>query len=143
MYILFGVASGAAHLLWDGNPAIGASGAINVVVGMYLVLYPENEITCYFFFWFILYCFRSFAIRSCWMILYWLFWDIVGAFWRSGSNVAYFAHLGGFATGFFIALIMCKKDWLKMERYDKSLLQIWQEFTKNRKETVEYQETPF
>jgi membrane associated rhomboid family serine protease len=128
MYILFGVASGVVHLLFGGGPVLGASGAINGVVGMYLVLFPENGITCYFFFWFILYCLRSFVIRSFWMILFWLFWDIYGAFWGSDTGVAYFAHLGGFATGFGMAFLMCMKGWLTMERYEKSLLQIWQEY---------------
>ena len=128
MYVLFGVSAGIVHLLWVGGPALGASGAINGVVGMYLVLFPENGIKCYFFFWFILFCLRSFVVRSCWMILFWLSWDIVGALRGSGERVAYFAHLGGFAGGFGIAFLMCQKGWLTMERYEKSLLQIWQEF---------------
>ena len=58
------------------------------------------------------------------MILFWLFWDILGAL-RGGSGVAYSAHLGGFATGFGIAMLLCHKGWVTMERYEKSLLQAW------------------
>ena len=47
MYILFGISAGIVHLLFDGDPALGASGAINGVVGMYLVLFPENGIKYY------------------------------------------------------------------------------------------------
>ncbi len=126
LYISLGVAAGIAHLLTSSGPAIGASGAINGVVGMYLVLFFENNITCYWSL--IIIYWRQFTVRSFWMILFWLFWDIIGAFFLgAGSNTAYFAHLGGFAAGFGVALLMCQKGWLTMERYEKSLWQMWQE----------------
>jgi membrane associated rhomboid family serine protease len=126
-YVLLGVAAGVSHLLCDGDPAIGASGAINGVVGMYLVLFYENEITCLFALWIILPIYiRWFAVSSIWIIILWVFWDIVGAFWGT-RPVAYFAHLGGFAAGFGMVMFLCAKGWITMERYEKSLLQAWQE----------------
>jgi len=112
---------------------IGASGAINGVVGMYLVFYPENDITCFWapclIYW------RKFSVSSFWMILLWLTYDILGAkyFTSEGGGVAYFAHLGGFAGGFGLAILMLKAKMVKMERYEKSLL----EFMPWRKDTVE------
>jgi len=124
LYVLLGVAAGVTHLLFDSDPAIGASGAINGVVGMYLVLFYENGITCY---WApILIYWRQFTVSSFWMILMWLIFDIYGAA-RGGSGVAYFAHLGGFGAGFGVALYMCMKGWITMERYEKSLWQWWQQ----------------
>ena len=124
LYVLLGVAAAVAHLLFDSRPVIGASGAINGVVGMYLVLFYENGITCY---WApILIYWRQFTVSSFWMILLWLVFDIYGAA-RGGSGVAYFAHLGGFAAGFGVALYMCMKGWITMERYEKSLWQWWQQ----------------
>ncbi len=130
LYVLFGVAAAVAQLLISPGRAVGASGAIFGVIGMFLVLFFENRITCYFFFWFIFIrpIIHSFTVSSMWMILFWvasnIFWAIRSA---EGSRVAYFAHLGGFATGFAVAWLMCYKGWLTMERYEKSLLQMWQE----------------
>ena len=44
LYICLGVIAAAVHLVVDGHPAIGASGAINGIVGMSLVLFPRNKI---------------------------------------------------------------------------------------------------
>jgi hypothetical protein len=65
-------------------------------------------------------------VSSVWLILFWLFRDIVGAV-GGGSHVANFAHLGGFAAGFGIAILMCKKGLITMEKYEKSLLQWWEQ----------------
>lgn len=125
LYILLGAMAGVAHLLFSGGDALGASGAINGVVGMYLVLFYENEITCLFAFWFILPYVRTFSVSSIWLILLWLLWDVLGAAGGSREHVAYFAHLGGFASGFAITMLMCYKGWITMERYEESLLQAW------------------
>jgi membrane associated rhomboid family serine protease len=126
LYVLLGVAAGVTHLLAAAGPVVGASGAINGIVGMFLVLFPENEIICY---WSpIIVYWKQFTIRSFWVILIWLFWDVVGAFFLgTGSGTAYFAHLGGFGVGFAVAWLMCRRGWITMERYEKSLLQMWQE----------------
>jgi membrane associated rhomboid family serine protease len=126
LYVFLGVAAGVTYLLFGGDKLVGASGAINGVVGTYLVLFYENSITCYW--WLFLIFFRQFTISSFWMILFWLLWDILGAsFGGAGSHVAYVAHLGGFGAGFAITLYMCKHGWITMERYEKSLWQWWQQ----------------
>ena len=45
VYVALGLCSGVIHLLLDGDPAVGASGAINGVVAMFLVFYPLNTIS--------------------------------------------------------------------------------------------------
>lgn len=127
LYLFLGVAAGAAHLIFSSGSVVGASGAINGVVGMYLAFFPENDITCYWspiiIYW------RQFTVSSFWMVLFWLFWDIVGVtFLGDSSEVAYFAHLGGFAAGFGIAVAMCHYGWVTMERYERSLVQMWQDW---------------
>ena len=125
LYVLLGVAAGVAHVLSGGGTAVGASGAINGVVGMYLVLFPENDITCIF--WFLLVIVRRFTVSSFWMIGFWLVWDVLGVFCGGAdAGIAYYAHVGGFASGFGVAWLMCYTGWVTMEVYEKSLLQMWQ-----------------
>jgi membrane associated rhomboid family serine protease/DNA-directed RNA polymerase subunit RPC12/RpoP len=144
LYVLLGVAAGIAHLLFSRGDMLGASGAINGIVGMYLVLFYENEITCLFAFWLILPYVRVFAVSSVWMIVLWLCWNVIGALLPGSSNVAYFAHLGGFGAGFGIAIVMCQKGWITMEKYEKSLLQMWQERRGGpKKESLEAAYAPF
>ena len=60
--------------------------------------------------------------------MFWLVFDILGAMLGGGGGVAYFAHLGGFAGGVVLAILMLKFKILTMERYEKSLLQIIEEY---------------
>ena len=125
VYIGLGLLAGISHLVFAGGSVLGASGAINGIVGMFLVLFPQNEITCYFVFFPYI---RGFNVSSAWIILFWLVFDILGAMLGGGGGVAYFAHLGGFAGGVVLAILMLKFKILTMERYEKSLLQIIEEY---------------
>lgn len=122
LYLMLGICAAAAHVLFTGGPAIGASGAINGVVGMFLVLYPQNDITCWYFYWVIFLRAGAFTVSSIWMILYWLGWDIFGVVAGFGG-VAYWAHLGGFFSGAAIAVLLLKMKLVKTERYERSLLE--------------------
>jgi membrane associated rhomboid family serine protease len=125
-YIGLGFIAGISQVIFAGGSGIGASGAINGIMGMFLVFFPQNEIACYFIFFFPLlirpYC-KELCMSSYWMILFWLAFDIWGVI-KGGGRVAYFAHVGGFAAGFCIAVLMLKLKMVTMERYEKSLLQI-------------------
>ena len=128
LYLLVGMAAAFVYLLFSDEKMIGASGAINGVVGMYLVFYPLNDITCLYWIPFpMMYAygagFRTFSISSFWMILLWLSFDIFGAV-AGGGPVAYCAHLGGFTAGVGIAFLLLITRRVKMERYERSLLQI-------------------
>jgi len=119
-YVGFGLAAGLAHVLTSPSGAIGASGAINGVVGAFLVLYPLNDVSCAFFFFFRL---IRFSVSSVWVILFWLAFDIWGA-WQGGGMVAYAAHLGGFAAGFIGMAVAVRLRWIEMDRADRSLLRL-------------------
>ena len=121
VYIGLGLMAAVTHLIFVGRSMIGASGAINGIVGMYLVFFPENHISCL---WVLFFPFvKRFTVSSYWMILLWFVFDILGAIF-GGQGVAYFAHLGGFAAGFALAAVMLKRNWVVVERYEKSLFQL-------------------
>jgi len=108
VFLGLGVFAGAMHLLFKGGAAVGASGAINGVVGMFLVWFPLNTISMLYFVW-LLFIIRvgTFELSSYWLILLWLAFDILGASLDLPS-VAYWAHLGGFAAGFCLAALLTK-----------------------------------
>jgi membrane associated rhomboid family serine protease len=139
-YIMFGLIAAVSHLIFIGGSMIGASGAINGVVGMFLVFFPENEISCLWLFFFPY--FKRFRVSSYWMILMWFVFDILGAVFLTGQQggVAYFAHLGGFASGAALAVIMLKTKWVGVERHEKSLLQL---IGLEKSETEEHFRTDF
>lgn len=84
-----------AHNFFDGSLAVGASGAINGIVGITLAMYPLNRV---YIFWVIFVKGGSFAITAWKLIVIWLIFDIWGVV-SGGSNIAYWAHLGGLFGG--------------------------------------------
>lgn len=120
VYMGLGLIAAVSHLIFVGGPMIGASGAINGIVGMYLVFFPENSISCFLI---LLFHPITFSVSGYWIILMWFAFDIWGAV-SGGQGVAYFAHIGGFAAGLGLAILMLKAKWVEMEKDEKSLLQI-------------------
>jgi membrane associated rhomboid family serine protease len=136
IYLGLGVIAGISHLVFTGGNALGASGAIYGIVGMYLVFFPENEITCYLVIPFLFV--KEICVSSIWMIFFWVAFDVWGAM-KGGGGVAYFAHLGGFAAGFGLAILMLKFKLVVMEEgYEKSLLQLLSE----KKRPAAYESAP-
>jgi membrane associated rhomboid family serine protease len=128
VYLFLGLSAATVSLLLAPDPeigAVGASGAINGIVGMYLVLYPRNDISV--FYWWFLVTKGTFEISGYWMILMWLAFDIFGAI-RGEGHVGYFAHLGGFFTGAALAVILLLTRRVVMdEKYEESLLDLIRE----------------
>ena len=85
VYIGLGIVAGIGHLLFDGDPAVGASGAISGLIGIHLVLFPENSISCVFLWIFLPHRPAFFTFRSFWFILFWFALNIYGAI-RGGST---------------------------------------------------------
>ena len=125
LYLILGIVASASHLAFSGEPAIGASGAINGIVGMALVLFPVNKLNCIYFFSMpfigIFWKWGKFAVKAYWMILFWLVFDIMGAV-LGGGNIAYWAHLGGFGAGMLIGYSLLLFNII--ETYDPTLIEV-------------------
>lgn len=118
LYLFFTLTAGIFHLLMSDRGAIGASGAINGVIGFYFALYPVNQIKMFY-----LFGLRpgTFQITGYWVILFWLAGDIYGAI-SGGGGIAYGAHLGGFIGGMSLAFIYLKLKLVEFQRADNSHL---------------------
>jgi len=124
IYLGLGLVSGIISHLVHPQPAVGASGAINGIVGMFVVWYLLNDISCWYAYWF----FTNgdtgvFSISSYWMILLWLVFDVWGVFQGDGI-IDYVAHVAGFAAGFTLAVGLLLTGLVEMERGERSLLQV-------------------
>ena len=122
-YVGLGIAGGIGHLLFDGDPAIGASGAISGLIGMHLVLFPKEPIRCFFFWIFLPHRPAWFKFKSFWFILPWFALNIYGAMYGSWG-IAYFAHVGGFVAGVGLALLLLKTGDIRVERHERSILSL-------------------
>jgi membrane associated rhomboid family serine protease len=123
IYFGLGLVAGVISYLIDPRPAVGASGAINGIVGMFVVWYLLNEISCWYVFWLGVGRAGNFSVSSYWMVLLWLVFDIWGAI-RGNDNVGYIAHLAGFAAGFSLAFVLLKVGLMEMAPGERSLLQV-------------------
>jgi len=86
------------HTVVDGRSAIGASGAISGVMGLYLYRCHYSRIRAVVP---LLIFFFPVIIRAKWLVLLWILWDVYDAFFTE-DNVAHWAHIGGFLTGVII-----------------------------------------
>ena len=104
-YMVSGLAASSTYILTlQGvsplDAVVGASGAISGVLGAYLVLFPKARIlTLIFYGWIILVPIPAVIFLGIWFGLQWF-----SAFFEIGSNIAFWAHIGGFVAGMIIAL---------------------------------------
>jgi len=125
VYFGLGVLAGGVSYAIDPRPAVGASGAINGIVGMFVVWYLMNDLSCWYGYWFFgVADVGEFALSSYWMVLLWLIFDIWGLFWGTG-NVGYLAHVVGFLGGLGLGVLLLQSGIVEMEKGERSLLQVF------------------
>jgi hypothetical protein len=98
-----------------GMPGIGASGAINGVVGMYLVLFPLNDVSV---FWYCLYNWGTVEVSGFWLVALWFCFDIYGAI-AGTDNIGYWAHIGGLLSGVGIGFGFDVLKWTLLAPEDR------------------------
>ena len=107
LFICGGIAANAAHMIshpYSTDPAIGASGAVAALMGAFLIRFPTVP-TRVFWLWFgFTFRFGVVTIPAYIGLILWLIVQCFLAFFPVG-NVAYWAHLGGFAFGMVLTLL--------------------------------------
>jgi membrane associated rhomboid family serine protease len=113
-YLLAGVAAALAQTLSaprSAVPIIGASGAVNAVLGAYALLFPYASILTlvgFAFFWRFVHI-PAMLVIGFWVVLQLLFGYLtVSASARGAESggVAWFAHIGGFLAGVVLLLLL-------------------------------------
>jgi membrane associated rhomboid family serine protease len=116
-YLIFYIVCGIAATLVHGYinidsqiPTIGASGAIAGILGAYMLLYPRARIkTLLIIFIFI----KIVYIPAIIILGYWILIQVISGFaeygLRTGSGIAWFAHIGGFIAGMALIAIIKKR----------------------------------
>jgi len=126
-YVLFylsgGVFAGVVFSAVSNNGLLGASGSIAAVTTAFLVLYPRVRITMLLWFFVI----TALQVPAMVVIVFKIIlWDnVLAPRLESGivSNVAYSAHLGGYAFGFCVGMSMLALRALPRNQFD--LLAVW------------------
>lgn len=92
-------------------PALGASGAIMGLAGMYLVFFPLHKVHMVGWWrWGLIGGFRlsykTFAVRGFWVVLIYIALDVFWIILKADTGTAHWAHFGGFLVGVGVALVM-------------------------------------
>ena len=133
-YLAGGVFAGIGFSLTEmQNPVLGASGAIAAVTTAYLVLFPRSTVRL--FYWFFVFM-GDFQVGSMLLIVgKMIIWDnIVTADLLAGPGaerqIAYEAHLSGYAFGFVAALLMLLTKALPRDAFD--IVSLWNRWKRRR-----------
>ncbi|MFK7886819.1 MAG: rhomboid family intramembrane serine protease [Gammaproteobacteria bacterium] len=119
-YLLCGLAAAAVQVMADSGsvvPMVGASGAIGGVMGAYIVLYPRVHVHMFLIFGFF---FTTVAVPAVAMLGYWLLVQLLGgvsSLGATGGGVAFWAHVGGFAAGAALVLLLKDEELLRQHPY--------------------------
>ncbi|MCK5226339.1 MAG: rhomboid family intramembrane serine protease, partial [Planctomycetes bacterium] len=120
-YLAGAVFSGLGHMLMSSSPVLGASGAVAAVTGAYLVLFPQTLVTVVYWFIFI----GTMEVPAIYFIAFKMI-VIDNMIGRGTANVAYDAHLAGYAFGILGILIALATGIIRGNNFDLwAMLKRW------------------
>lgn len=121
-YFLLGMLAALAWLVTaSGFAVLGASGAIMGIVGIFLVLFPRNDIQV--FYWLFWRAMGAVRISAGWVILFYLVMDFIGLMTKD-AGIAYISHLVGGFAGIGVCICFFLSGWLKPTYEEENLLQV-------------------
>jgi len=111
LYMASGFAAGLTHVLFNMNaalPCIGASGSVAGLMGAFLLRFYKVKIHFLYFLFVVFAFFRGvIALPAFFVLPIWFLIQLIYGISELGlySNIAYMAHVGGFASGLVIMAI--------------------------------------
>ena len=106
--------AGLGHVYMEQSPAIGASGAIAAVTGLYLILLARTKVTILYWFFFI----GTFEVTAMVWILLRFGLDLYQSLAGGTMQIAYSAHAAGYIFGFGVGLVVLLAKLVKPSRFD-------------------------
>ncbi len=100
-YLLCGAGAGLINASIEPDsviPTIGASGAVSGILGAYLLLYPRARVMVFAFY--MLLPLPAFIVLGAWIVM-----QVANLGGGGQSNIAWWAHIGGFAVGMILVLL--------------------------------------
>jgi len=127
MYFGLGAVSSYIYAATAEGPALGASGAVFAVAGLFIVYFPKNNVSVFYLFWIVV-----FVRAGAWRVSSWV---VVGAYFLldvvsqlladpSTAGVAYMAHIGGVIAGVLAGCGLLLADRVRATRYEVTLLEV-------------------
>ena len=115
-YLLGGIAASLLQIAVSASstvPIIGASGAVSAVLGAYILKFPRARVrTLAFIFIFI----TVISVPAGVFIGIWFFIQLLSSIGARASNVAWYAHIGGFIFGLLAIKLFQKREGYRKYR---------------------------
>jgi membrane associated rhomboid family serine protease len=114
-YLVCGLCAALTQVLSNPNstvPMIGASGAVAGILGAYLLFFPGARVLTLFF---IIIFIKFIRLPAIIVLGFWFFLQLLGVMGGAISNVAFFAHIGGFIAGLLLVKVF-QPRWARRRR---------------------------
>jgi len=122
-YLACGVFAGAGFAITAQNPCLGASGAIAGITTAYLVMFPQAQVTVFYWLWLYI---GTMHVQALWLIFgKIILWDNILSPRLGGGGsvqVAYTAHIAGYVFGFAGCWIMLVARAVPRDQFDLAAL---------------------
>lgn len=112
-YVICGIAAGLAHTAAmpdSTKPLIGASGAVAGVIAAYLLLHPRVTV------WVLAFRYIPLKVTAALALGAWILFQIGMVFLPQTGPVAWWAHIGGFAAGAVLVIVMRRRNVPLLDR---------------------------
>lgn len=126
-YLLLYFAIGIGEsLIWlwfgEGFATLGASGAVMGIVGAFVALYPQNNVSV--FYWLFIVKMGTWHVSAYIVIAIYVLLDFIGVV-SGGGAVNHLAHLAGAMLGFGSMIGACATGLLKAESSERTMLDVF------------------